>query len=430
MATVNCSVTKSSWYLMYIEYSYTQSQSGCYSEVTHALKLKQLTNSYDFNGTMNVTYYVNGNAYAYSGNVNIDDKGNTGYTITIKSGSTKIYHDGTTGKAKIKLSCSGSCNSGGWGPGTISLSEVSYDLTTIPRASVWTEMPHRWYINNDTGGIRNVNPTGLNYTQVKYDKKAANSNRMWLKYNGAWGDYIATGNIANPYSLFNSKTALYRALCGIRDFGTYYYDSGVASYALAQYYDTSILLRSYDGNGSQMGSDDSENIRVEISLPRIPTGLSVTTNGGIDYSYSDGLFNIKWNKASYCSHYVIYYRVYSQNGSYTLYNKEIEVEGYNTTSTQVKIDNLLAGQKVEFWIKGRWKYTVNSVTFTFDSTDWSPSVTIQKQGGMVTRVGSEYKNCHIYITDSLGKLYKADGAYVYTEKDNSSEMEYRLIKMK
>ena len=59
MATVKCSVTKSSWYEMYIEYSYTQNQDGCYSDVTHVLKLKQLTNSYDFNGNMNVTYYVN-----------------------------------------------------------------------------------------------------------------------------------------------------------------------------------------------------------------------------------------------------------------------------------------------------------------------------------------------------------------------------------
>lgn len=428
MATVNCSVTKSSWYLMYIEYSYTQNQSGCYSDVTHALKLKQLTNSYDFNGTMNVTYYVNGTAYAYNGNVNIDDKGNTGYTITIKSGSTRIYHDSTTGKAKIKLSCSGSCSSGGWGPGTISLSEVSYDLTTIPRSSVWTEMPHRWYINNDTGGIRNANPTGWNYTQVKYDKKAATSNRIWLKYNGTWGDYIATGNIANPYSLFNSRTAIYNALCGIASNGTYWYDKNIASYALANYYDTRIYLGSYNSSGTDMGHDETD-IRVEISMPRVPTGLSVTANRAIDYSYSDGLFNVAWNRAAYCSHYVIYYRVYSQNGSYALYNKEVEVAGYNTTSTQIKIDNLLAGQRVEFWIKGRWKYTVNNQTFSFDSTEWSPSVSIHKQGGMVAKVGSTYKNCHAYVANNQGKPYKADAVYVYTYKDNSTVKEYRLVKM-
>lgn len=100
--------------------------------MTHALKLEQLTNSYDFDGTMNVTYYVAGTAYTYNGNVNIDGKGNAGYTITIKSGTTVVNHNTTTGDASFVISCSGTCNSGGWGPGNISLQSTTIKAPRIP----------------------------------------------------------------------------------------------------------------------------------------------------------------------------------------------------------------------------------------------------------------------------------------------------------
>ena len=426
MTTVNCSVTKSSWYLMYIEYSYTQNQSGCYSDVTHALKLKQLTDTYDFKGTMNVTYYVNGNAYAYSGTVDIDNKGNTGYTITIKSGSTRIYHDSTTGQAQITLSCSGSCYSSGHGPGTISLSQVSYDLTTIPRASVWTEMPYRWYINNDTGGIRNADPTGWNYTQVKYDKRAATTNRMWLKHNGNWEPFFATGDLPSPYYLYSNNQAVHNALDELQQNGVCWIQNRDLA---ATYSDTEILLRSYDESGQIMG-DSVDTIRLEVTMPFVPINLKVTPNEDMDYSYYDNKFNVSWDPASFCSHYIIRYEIIGQNSDVVINTGEIIVEGHNTSSTIITIDKLLAGQKVNFYIKGRWSYVSQEVVFNFDSVIWSPAVTIQKQGGIVARVDSVYKNCHAYVTDNNGTPHKADAVYVYTYKDNSTEKEYRLVKMK
>lgn len=134
MATLKCTITKSSWYEMYIEYSYTQNAKTNKSVITHALKLKQLTDAYDFSGTMTVTYYVAGTAYSYNGVVDIDDKGNKGYTVTIKSGSTTVSHN-SDGTKTIAFSCSGSCPSGGYGPGTITLNSTNVVLTKIDRTA-------------------------------------------------------------------------------------------------------------------------------------------------------------------------------------------------------------------------------------------------------------------------------------------------------
>ena len=131
MATIKCSVTKSSWYEMYIEYSIQGDATNNKSKISHSLKLKQLTDTYDFSGTMDVTYYVAGTKYSFNDTVDIDDKGNKGYIVTIKSGTTTISHD-TKGDASFKVSCSGSCNSGGWGPGTISLSETTVKCPRLP----------------------------------------------------------------------------------------------------------------------------------------------------------------------------------------------------------------------------------------------------------------------------------------------------------
>lgn len=134
MAIINCTVSRSSWYRMYIEYSYTQNTSTNQSTISHALKLEQLTDSYDFDGTMTVDYYVAGDKFSFSGNVDINDKGNKGYTITIKNGTTIVTHS-SDGTKTISFSCSGNCNSGGYGPGTISLSSTNVTLTTIARFS-------------------------------------------------------------------------------------------------------------------------------------------------------------------------------------------------------------------------------------------------------------------------------------------------------
>ena len=446
MPKINCTVTKSSWYLMYIEYSVEQNQDKCTSKISHSLRLKQLTDTYDFNGNMNVTYYINGNGYTYNGNVNIDNKGNTGYTITIKSGTTTIQHNTTTGAGSFTVSCSGSCYSGGWGPGAISLSKETITLTTIPRGGTWTAMPHRWYINEQAGGIRTTNPSGSNYVQVKFDKNAAVVNDIWIKYNGKWSLPFSMDNaaklktITSPYTLPNSDNAIYSALDGLSQNGVFWYSGGKA---YSKYYDTQILLRSYNSansNKKTVGKDDYSDIRVEVTLPYLPSNFNVSAlvvdGNKEDYSYPSNTFILSWNAADFCSHYVIKYEVYRQNDyNSILQTKEIEVAGHSTTQKEITIDGLLAGQFVRFYIKGRWKRTVtNSLkqtkTFVFDTQAWSNYIKIQKQGGMIARVGSEYKNCHIYITDNNGQIYKADAAYVCMPKENSNETEYRLVKMK
>lgn len=135
MATIKCTIDKSSWYEVYIEYGVSQDPVTAKSTITHALKLKQLTNTYDFSGAMNVTYKIGGDSFSYSGNIDIVNKGNTGYTITIKSGTTVIQHDTSTGAGSFYVECSGRCNSGGWGPGNISLSGRTISLTTIDRVA-------------------------------------------------------------------------------------------------------------------------------------------------------------------------------------------------------------------------------------------------------------------------------------------------------
>ena len=134
MTTIKCTVQRSSWYSVYIEYSSKQDTINNQSTITHALKLKQLTDDYDFNGYMDIAYYVEGEKFSYSGNIDINNKGNAGYTITIKSGTTIVDHH-ANGAKNVAFSVSGSCNSGGYGPGTISLATVNVPMPTIARAS-------------------------------------------------------------------------------------------------------------------------------------------------------------------------------------------------------------------------------------------------------------------------------------------------------
>ena len=97
MAKIQCTVQRSSWYKVYFEYSYTQDKVNAKTTVTHALKLEQLTDYNDFNTLRSVTmsYKVAGTTFSKTGVINIDDKGNTGYTITLASGTSTITHNST-----------------------------------------------------------------------------------------------------------------------------------------------------------------------------------------------------------------------------------------------------------------------------------------------------------------------------------------------
>lgn len=137
MATIKCTIDKSDWYEMYIEYSATANATDDKATISHSLKLKKLTSGYDFNGKMDVSYYIGGKEFSYSGNVNIVGKA-SGYITTIKSGTTQISRNTTTGGFKFTVSCSGSCNSGGYGPGNIKISEQTVGLSKKYRKAIYT----------------------------------------------------------------------------------------------------------------------------------------------------------------------------------------------------------------------------------------------------------------------------------------------------
>lgn len=138
MAIINCKLGQnSSWYKVYIEYSYTQNITANTSTITAALKLQQLTDSYDFDtvSAVKVGFNIAGTEYSETKRININDKGNTGYTITLASGTKTVTHD-SSGKKTITFDCNNTSsllNCSGWGPGSITLSSTSITLKTIPR---------------------------------------------------------------------------------------------------------------------------------------------------------------------------------------------------------------------------------------------------------------------------------------------------------
>lgn len=132
MAIIYCDVENASYYQVYIEYEIEQSTSEMKSVITHALKLKQVTDSMDFAGNMTITYSVASDTKTLNDYVDINDKGNAGYTITLASGTTEVLHDPANGRAVFVVSCEGSCKAGGYGPGDIALSHKTISLPPLP----------------------------------------------------------------------------------------------------------------------------------------------------------------------------------------------------------------------------------------------------------------------------------------------------------
>ena len=138
MATINCTLGQNSkYYKVYIEYSYTQNVTANTSTIIAALKLQQLTDSWDFDtvSSVKVGFKMDGTEFSETKRINIDDKGNTGYTITLVSGSKTVTHS-NAGEKSITFSCSNTSsllNCAGYGPGSITLSSTSVELKTIPR---------------------------------------------------------------------------------------------------------------------------------------------------------------------------------------------------------------------------------------------------------------------------------------------------------
>lgn len=140
MAIINCKIGQnSSYFKVYIEYSYTQNIKANTSTITAALKLQQLTDSYDFDtvSAVKVGFTMVGEEFSKTQRININDKGNTGYTITLASGTKTVTHN-SSGKKTITFSCNNTSsllNCSGYGPGNITLSSTSVTLKQIPRNS-------------------------------------------------------------------------------------------------------------------------------------------------------------------------------------------------------------------------------------------------------------------------------------------------------
>lgn len=143
-ATINCTIGQNqSKYQVYIEYTHTQDQKNNQTKISAALKLKQLTDSYDFDTgryseDLTVGFVMNGKPYSYTGRININDVGNAGYVKTLVSSGEVIIPHNNDGTKKITFSCNNidpMLGSGGYGPGNITLSSTTITLPTIPRAA-------------------------------------------------------------------------------------------------------------------------------------------------------------------------------------------------------------------------------------------------------------------------------------------------------
>ena len=139
MATIKCTLGQnSSYYEVYIEYSYTQNVTNNTSTVTAALKLKKTTGyNFDTESTVTASFVMNGTTYKKTARVKINDGKPTGTVYTLVSGQQTIDHN-NDGTKQITFSCSNTSslwNCAGWGPGSITLSSTKVTLPTIPRAA-------------------------------------------------------------------------------------------------------------------------------------------------------------------------------------------------------------------------------------------------------------------------------------------------------
>lgn len=294
MAIIYCAVDRSQWYQMYIEYSYTQNTTSNQSIISHALKIKQLTDGYDFNGNMTVSYSVAGDTFNFAGNVNMDDKGNAGYTITIKEGTTVVNHE-NDGTKTIGFSCTGNCPSGGWGPGAINLSYTNITLPTIPRAS---------NISSASNAVLG-NSCSITWTPASAD------HTYKLKFSlGNWSD---TTDIISP-----NTTSAYTY--------TGYTLPQTIAYQLPNSPTGTMIAYLYTYSGStQIGSTSS--ITFTVSVP--PSVIPTISNAAASIVNENPIIN-EWGVA--VANYTKVKITASASGSYdsTISNYTIS-NGYNTT---------------------------------------------------------------------------------------------------
>lgn len=321
--------------------------------------------------------------------------------------------------------------------------------STVVQGGVITSVPFRYYFNNSDTGEFAEDSTQNN--TVTWDKNYGTLFSLYLQYpkGGTW--YCVYSGTNNSFNLSSSSIARAVGLMAMVN-GTNWYGSNTQP--LSRYYDTSVILESYKDNYSNYIGNNYHDIRLEMYLPQVPSSISVTQIEEEDYAYESNKFKASWPITSRCNQYVIRYAANSPTSanSWTQCIEDVVVSGHDITNTIIEensvtskntcISSLLAGQKIQFGIRGRCSlsstYTLNNetktATYTYDSAETS-IVELQKQGGMVAYINdgtnNKYQNCHVCVVDNNGKLVKALGTYVYAYKDNSTtEKEWRLIKMK
>lgn len=229
MATISCSVGQnSSYYSVYIEYSYTQSVAKNESYVTAALKLKQLDNYYDFDtvGNVTVSFVMNGKTYSKTARVNIDDKGNAGsiFTLVDTGGAITIPHD-ANGTKTITFSCSCAIDSAGWGPGNITLSSKSVTLTTISRPTTVDKI-------TDTSGSTISSANVDTSIRVYYTPKSSTLyNRLYYYIDDVQKGYINLGTASSQtyYTLTISPSWVLKSSATLKCVVYTYSSSGYSS---------------------------------------------------------------------------------------------------------------------------------------------------------------------------------------------------------
>jgi hypothetical protein len=82
-----------------------------------------------------ITYKIGGESFSNSAYINMNDKGDAGYTITLASGTTTIQHNTTTGVGSFSVECDGLADAAGYGPGTVKLAKTTVLLPTIDRTA-------------------------------------------------------------------------------------------------------------------------------------------------------------------------------------------------------------------------------------------------------------------------------------------------------
>lgn len=170
MEIIELKVQRSEWYRVYIGYTIEQNYDTLETTVHHGLYIEQLTDGYDFNGRINITYKINSFMYNINSSIDMDDEGDAGYTIQlIRDKHTVIKHDKTTGEGSFTVECIvGEGDSDGYGPGTMSLPLTTIVLPTIDNKPPTIEATI-WGITANSLILTALSDSFIDFWQYTYD---------------------------------------------------------------------------------------------------------------------------------------------------------------------------------------------------------------------------------------------------------------------